>query len=171
MANFQDSGNNDFSRCKGWRCFQDSKKVHITGEFPGQACFNIIILACKIPNERKPRQISTYWTCEPIVYRMELKFERISRGVEEEYMVILWDSFFFFLISPLKYNICPGTCTNWQCLAEFTKTCLFKYTETFTTQNENFSDNNSDIFHISASYFCSKHGLWVLVRTASARRF
>ena len=32
---------------------------------------------------------------------------------------------------------------------------------------ENFQIKNSDIF----SYFCSKHRLWVLVRTASARRF
>ena len=32
-----------------------------------------------------------------------------------------------------------------------TKTCLFKYTEKFTTKkNENFQIKNSDIFHISA---------------------
>ena len=31
-----------------------------------------------------------------------------------------------------------------------TKTRLFKYTENFTTKNGNFSDKNSDIFHISA---------------------
>ena len=31
-----------------------------------------------------------------------------------------------------------------------TKTCLFKYTENFTTKNENFQVKNSDIFHISA---------------------
>ena len=30
------------------------------------------------------------------------------------------------------------------------KTRLFKYTENFTTQNQKFSDKNSDIFHISA---------------------
>ena len=34
-------------------------------------------------------------------------------------------------------------------------------------QNWKSSDKNSDIF----SYFCSKHRLWVLVRTASPRRF
>ena len=34
-------------------------------------------------------------------------------------------------------------------------------------KTENFEIKNSDIF----SYFCSKHRLWVLVRTASARRF
>ena len=39
--------------------------------------------------------------------------------------------------------------------------------ENFTTKNWKFSDKNSDIF----SYFCSKHRLWVLVRTASLRRF
>ena len=47
-----------------------------------------------------------------------------------------------------------------------TKTCLFNYTENFTTKNENFQIKNSDIF----SYFCSKHRLWVLVRTALMRR-
>ena len=31
-----------------------------------------------------------------------------------------------------------------------TKTRLFKYTENFTTKNENFQMKNSDIFHISA---------------------
>ena len=33
--------------------------IHITGEFPGQACYNIFILACKIPNERSPHQMYT----------------------------------------------------------------------------------------------------------------
>ena len=31
-----------------------------------------------------------------------------------------------------------------------TKTRLFKYIENFTTKNWNFSNKNSDIFHISA---------------------
>ena len=50
-----------------------------------------------------------------------------------------------------------------------TKTCLFKYIENFTTKKEkkNNQIKNSDSVHIS----CSKHRLWVLVRTASARRF
>ena len=55
-----------------------------------------------------------------------------------------------------------------------TKTCLFKYIENFTTINWKFSEKKkkkkkkkSYIF----SYFCSKHRLWVLVRTASPRRF
>ena len=30
------------------------------------------------------------------------------------------------------------------------KTCLFKYTENFTTKKWKISDKNSDIFHISA---------------------
>ena len=47
-----------------------------------------------------------------------------------------------------------------------TKTRLFKYTENFTTQKWKFSDKKSWCF----SYFCSKHRLWVLVRT-STRRF
>ena len=45
-----------------------------------------------------------------------------------------------------------------------TKTCLFKYTENFTTKkNWKFSDKKSSIFRISTQ----KHRLWVLVRTAS----
>ena len=48
-----------------------------------------------------------------------------------------------------------------------TKTRLFKCIENFISENWKFSDKNSDIF----SHFCSKHRLWVLVRTASARRF
>ena len=36
-------------------------------------------------------------------------------------------------------------------LVLITKTRLFKYTENFTTKNDNFSDKkNSDIFHIPA---------------------
>ena len=33
---------------------------------------------------------------------------------------------------------------------DITKTRLFKYTENFTTKNENFQIKNSDIFHFSA---------------------
>ena len=36
------------------------------------------------------------------------------------------------------------------CSLSITKTCLFKYTENFTTKNEIFQIKNSDIFHISA---------------------
>ena len=48
-----------------------------------------------------------------------------------------------------------------------TKTRLFKYIENFTSKNRKFSDKKLWYF----SYFCSKHRLWVLVRTALARRF
>ena len=44
-----------------------------------------------------------------------------------------------------------------------TKTRLFKYIENFTSKNWKFSDKKVWYF----SYFCSKHRLWVLVRTAS----
>ena len=50
---------------------------------------------------------------------------------------------------------------------DITKTRLFKYIENFTIKNGTFSDKKFWYF----SYFCSKHRLWVLVRTASARRF
>ena len=45
-----------------------------------------------------------------------------------------------------------------------TKTRLLKYTKNFTTKKWKFSNKNSDVF----LYFCSKHRLCVLVRTASA---
>ena len=48
-----------------------------------------------------------------------------------------------------------------------TKTYLFKYTENLTTKKWKISDKKSWYF----SYFCSKHRLWVLVRTALSRRF
>ena len=48
-----------------------------------------------------------------------------------------------------------------------TKTRLLKYIENFTSKNWKFSDEKLWYF----SYFCSKHRLWVLVRTASPRRF
>ena len=55
-----------------------------------------------------------------------------------------------------------------------TKTRPFKYIENFTSRNWKISDKKNWYF----SYFCSKHRLWVLdrtasplVRTASARRF
>ena len=56
---------------------------------------------------------------------------------------------------------------SWWQTADITKTCLFKYTENFTSKNLKFSDKKIWYF----SNFCSKHRLWVLVRTASARRF
>ena len=40
------------------------------------------------------------------------------------------------------------------------------YWKFYHKKNENFRIKNSDIF----SYFCWKHNLWVLVRTASTRR-
>ena len=35
-------------------------------------------------------------------------------------------------------------------VSPFMKTCLFKYTEIFTTKTENFQIKNSDMFRISA---------------------
>ena len=51
--------------------------------------------------------------------------------------------------------------------SSITKTRLFKYIENFTSKNWKFSDKKLWYF----SFFCSKHRLRVLVRTASSRRF
>ena len=48
-----------------------------------------------------------------------------------------------------------------------TKTYLSKYTENFTINKWKFSDKKFWYF----PYFCSKHRLWVLVRTALPRHF
>ena len=48
-----------------------------------------------------------------------------------------------------------------------TKTCRFKHNENCTIKKWKFSDKKSWYF----SHFCSKHRLWLLVRTASMRRF
>ena len=56
---------------------------------------------------------------------------------------------------------------HWFCKrTAFTKTHLFKYIENFISKNWKVLDKK--LWHFS--YFCSKHRLWVLVRTASARR-
>ena len=39
------------------------------------------------------------------------------------------------------------------------KTCLFKYTEIFTTKNENFQMKNSDNFHIFAQNIDCEYSL------------
>ena len=49
----------------------------------------------------------------------------------------------------------------------FTKTRLLKCFENVTFKNWKFSDKKFDIF----SYFCSKHRLWVHVRTAEFPQF
>ena len=51
-----------------------------------------------------------------------------------------------------------------------TKTRLFKYIESFTSKIYKFSDKKT-LFFFLYIYFCSKHRLWVLVWTASTRRF
>ena len=39
------------------------------------------------------------------------------------------------------------------------KTCLFKYTENFTTKNENLLIKSSDIFHVSAQNIECRYSL------------
>ena len=65
-----------------------------------------------------------------------------------------------------KFTMRLCRCKGWFGFS-ITKTCLFKYIENFTSKNWKISDKNFWYF----SYFCSKHRLWVLVRTASVRRF
>ena len=59
------------------------------------------------------------------------------------------------------------SCNTWRNKEAITKTRLCKYIENFTAKTRKCSGKKLWYF----SYFCSKHRLWVLVRTASARRF
>ena len=64
-----------------------------------------------------------------------------------------------------------SSCFSWPDKAQIrkviTKTRLFKYIENVTTKKPKVSREKFWYF----SYFCSKHRLWVLIRTASPRRF
>ena len=55
-----------------------------------------------------------------------------------------------FSVLTFKSN-CQLTGNSWPvALPYITKTCLFKYTENFTTKKWKFAEKKSDIFHISA---------------------
>ena len=51
-----------------------------------------------------------------------------------------------------------------------TKTCLFKCIENFTTKKGKFSDKKFYFFFFF-SYICTKHRLWVLIKTTLTRPF
>ena len=59
------------------------------------------------------------------------------------------------------------SCESWGYFSPLRKQAYSNILKIFFTKKWKFSDKNSDIF----SYFCWKHTLWVLVRTASVRQF
>ena len=59
-------------------------------------------------------------------------------------------------------------CLNLYGTIGITKTRLFKYIEILPPKTENFQMKKKLRYF---PHFCSKHRLWVLVRTASVRRF
>ena len=86
-----------------------------------------------------------------------------DKGVTESpsTFVFCWplqDVVVLLCMSVLVFSFCLCTVLISSCVASkrlcfaivITKTRLFKYTENFTTKNENFQIKNSDIFHISA---------------------
>ena len=99
------------------------------------------------------RAIITFANVAPVV------FITISTDTEKIGTLLNWP----------MWTVLTDVTETWKRIIAFiTKTYLFKYTENFITpKNENFQIKNSDIFYC----FCSKHTLWVLVRTASTRRF
>ena len=98
------------------------------------------------------------------------KLTYFQQNISEYCILILFFVVFFFFFVCLffkKKNF--SNLETWLrlTLEHITKTRLFKYIENFTSKNWKVSNKNSDIF----SYICSKHRLWVLVRTASPKRF
>ena len=82
-----------------------------------------------------------------------------------------WSWELMLLIKILNKYLWSSESMNWihqtvkKKWAPITKTSLFKYIEKFTIKKGKFSDKKIWYF----SYFCSKHRLWVLVRTASPK--
>ena len=59
---------------------------------------------------------------------------------------LLMRPFYLYFLTPLSFSLTDLYFAN----TFITKTCLFKYTENFTTNKWKKSDKKSDIFHISA---------------------
>ena len=83
--------------------------------------------------------------------------------------LVWWSTFFFFFFffflqerqpfaTSCLLSCTPKTLQNW--VQNITKTCLFKYSENFTTKKK-ISDKKSKVWYFS--YFCSKHRLWYLL--------
>ena len=93
----------------------------------------------------------------------QLKFPFTLNELIEKFVsfpVKLWNSYWYISLELSDISKSP------ECIS-ITKTCLFKYIENLTTKKWKLSDKKFWYF----SCFCSKHRLWVLVRTASMRRF
>ena len=74
---------------------------------------------------------------------ISILFRLVMLGLTKE----LYDDSTIYPYFPMKMNF---TCSLKEYLSRITKTCLFKYTENFTTKKWKFSDKNSNSFHISA---------------------
>ena len=84
---------------------------------------------------------------------------------DEALLTLLMKPYWLYWWSLIGRKYCPFD-SLWKDVF-ITKTRLFKCTENFPTKKWKFSDKNFLYF----SYFCSKHRLWILIRTASTRRF
>ena len=105
--------------------------------------------------------------------------------ISQRFFFFFFFFFFFLFVFVLKFfRICQYTlaiicaCFNpfntvdqCRCLCKqcITKTCLFKYIENSPYKNWKKKNQIKKLWHFS--YFCSKHRLWVFVRSASAKRF
>ena len=79
-----------------------------------------------------------------------------------------------------KFDICvptPRLVQNFCCFVSkgtdlkviITNTCLLKYMFIAISPPKNWKSSDKNLWYFS--YYCSKHRLWVLVRTSSVRRF
>ena len=96
-------------------------------------------------------------TIMPPTICLSLQNDKVKRGCNSHKI----NSFFFSKDNLVTY---PVSSSSFKTLAQIViimKTCLFKYTENLTTKKGKFSEEKYWYF----SYFCSKHRLWVLVRT------
>ena len=112
-------------------CFQDT---HICYCSELRLLYSIMVVYFYLP------------ACGWLVFRLQIDIEPI---------ILFHHSVLYFMCFTVMFHRCfidevMDLFADRIYIYYITKTCLFKYTENFTTKNEIFQIKNSDIFHISA---------------------
>ena len=106
------------------------------------------------------KQVPTFPDCD-ILFIFSSDFDIICIAMHGLSRSYISDTYFTNIVFPFSGAITIDRFSPSLYIVDnsITKTCLFKYTETFTTKKWKFSDKNkySGIFFL---YFCSKHRLW-----------
>ena len=175
---------------KMWVAFAFAKAAHIFSAKITVNLINVLTRAVNILTTNKLVKLTMLWTTGSWPLLSVHTFCSIQWFCEQTEMALIrlhryysiWRNivipfsihlFVCFLFVGQSINICVNSNFDPNVQVHFprtiTKTRLFKYMENFTSKKlEIFQIKNSDSFHISAQ---KKHRLWVLVRTASVRRF